>query len=459
MYEERKEKFSFKSFFLTLLLVLLFIFLMLWLFPTRSYVNTKFSDYDLDRLSVLYDEIFANNVYRMKEGAIGYFTNERMPQKVGESKKLTLQQMYDLHLVLKMKDKDGKACDVNKSYVEMTKFTEEYRLKVNLKCGEQEDYIIVYLGCYSYCSGGICQKTASTPSKTTIEEEKRIDPERYSCKVVAGKYYDKDGNSVSELEYNESCNIPSKKYKYEYKLTTKECTTCTDWSDWQEDKVDSSDSLKVETKTEKKLKGYKTITIQTGTKVEKITKTVTEKYIASYSTKLVLVGTKDIQTGNTTETVTEKVQVGTVEKYVSTDKGTRVPSDTADTVYKVISTDTPSTCSYCENETMYTWEVYSIEPVYDVITKEVTVPVYKTIKEYKEQNVPVYDYRTVDKEETVYTPIYEDRKIPEYENVTYYRFKTCKTTPSTTDIKWSYSKFDVDLIGAGYKLTGNVKEA
>ena len=66
MYEERKEKFSFKSFFLTLLLVLLFIFLMLWLFPTKSYVNEKLqSTYDLERLSVLYDEIFANNVARM----------------------------------------------------------------------------------------------------------------------------------------------------------------------------------------------------------------------------------------------------------------------------------------------------------------------------------------------------------------------------------------------------------
>ena len=109
MYEERREKFSFKNFFLTLLLVLLFVFLMLWLFPTKNYVDNKLkgqstSDstvYDLDRLSVLYDEIFANNVSRMKEAAIGYFTNERMPSKVGDSKKLTLQEMYDLHLVLK----------------------------------------------------------------------------------------------------------------------------------------------------------------------------------------------------------------------------------------------------------------------------------------------------------------------------------------------------------------------
>ena len=100
MYEERREKFSFKSFFLTLLLVVLFILLMLFLFPTRwDYKNNKTglqSTYDIERLSVLYDEVFANNVSRMKDAAIGYYTNERMPKKVGESKKMTLQEMYDL---------------------------------------------------------------------------------------------------------------------------------------------------------------------------------------------------------------------------------------------------------------------------------------------------------------------------------------------------------------------------
>ena len=76
----------------------------------------------------------------MKDAAIGYFTDERMPQVVGQSKKLTLKEMYDLHLVLKMKDKDGKPCSTTKSYVEMTKYTEEYRLKVNLSCGKQENF-------------------------------------------------------------------------------------------------------------------------------------------------------------------------------------------------------------------------------------------------------------------------------------------------------------------------------
>ena len=444
MYEERKEKFSFKSFFLTLLLVLLFVFLMLWLFPTKSYLDEKLqSTYDLERLSVLYDEIFANNVGRMKDAAIGYFTNERMPQTVGESKKLTLQEMYDLHLVLKMKDKDGNPCDTQKSYVEMTKYTEEYRLKVNLSCGDQEDYIIVYLGCYNYCSSGICEKRVSTPSQTTAIEES------------------KDGSSETPEDPKEPSidNPIVKKYLYEYKLVVDDSTTCSGWSNWQKEKITATDLVKVETKQEEEIVGYTTVKVPVTT-TETVTKQVTEKYIAGYITKLVLTGTKEIKVGTTTQTTTKQVQVGTVEvKTGEIGTGTVLPQDTETTVYKVISTDTPESCSYCGNETYYTWEVYKIEPVYEV--KEVTeeVDVYKTINVYETQEVPVYDYRTVEKQEEVTKTTYLEKKIAQYETVTYYRSKTCTVTKGYTDIKWSSSKIDSTLIGKGYKLTGNTKEA
>lgn len=434
MYEERKEKFSFKSFFLTLLLVLLFVFLMLWLFPTRNYVDEKLqSTYDLERLSVLYDEIFANNVARMKDAAIGYFTNERMPQTIGESKKLTLAEMYDLHLVLKMKDKDGKPCDTEKSYVEMTKYTEEYRLKVNLSCGNQEDYIIVYLGCYNYCSSGICEKRVPTPEPSTPVEQPKPTP------------------STPD-------NPITKKYSYEYKLVVEDSTTCEPWTNWSKNKVTPTDLVKVENKNVQELTGYKTIEIPV-TKTEIVTKKVTESYISKYVTELVFVETKEIQTGTTTQTATEEVEVGTAEvKTGKIDKGTKVPKNTSTKVYKVISEDTPTSCSYCENETIYTWEIYEIKPVYEVreVTKE--VPVYKTIDVYETREVPVYDLRTVEKEEEVTTTTYKKKEIPVYETVTYYRSQTCKINKGYTDIKWSNSKLDTTLIGKGYKLTGNVKE-
>ena len=526
MYEERKEKFSFKSFFLTLLLVLLFVFLMLWLFPTKSYVDKRLqSTYDLERLSVLYDEIFANNVARMKDAAIGYFTNERLPKTIGESKKLTLQEMYDLHLVLKIKDKDGKACDVKKSYVEMTKYTEEYRLKVNLSCGDQEDYIIVYLGCYNYCPDGICEKRVPTPSETTKIEEKKYsckvvdgkyydkngnvvdkaaydksctvtpeptkyycrvadgkyydkngnvvdkatydkscntvpEPVKYYCKVVDGKYYDKNGNVVDKAAYDESCNPTPvvKKYSYEYKIVVEDKKTCGSWSKWQKEEIKATDLVKVQTKKVNEVVGHKTIEVPV-TKTEIVKKLVTEKYIVKTVKKLVKVGTKDVQVGTTTKKTTQKVQIDTVE--VATGKigtGSVVPKNTDSVHYKVLSTDTMDNCSYCENQTMYTWEEYSMEPVYDVVTKEETVPVYKTINVYETQEVPVYDFREVEKEEEVTKTINETKEIDVYGDVTYYRSKTCKIKKGYTDIKWSELQEDSELINKGYKLTGNVKE-
>ncbi len=459
MYEERREKFSFKSFFLTILLVLLFVFLMLWLFPTKWDVKDLQSTYDLERLSVLYDEIFANNVARMKDAAIGYFTNERMPQKVGDSKKLTLQEMYNLHLVLKMKDKDGNLCNAQKSYVEMTKYDDEYRLKVNLSCGNQEDYIIVYLGCYDYCDG-ICEKRVeTTKTEVTVQEQKK-----YSCEVVDGKYYDASGKVVNQSDFNLSCNKPAspivKKYTYEYKLIVENKTTCTDWGRWGKDKIKETNNVKVDTKVEAEIVGYKTVQVQTGTKTETVvTGQKTEKYVSDYVTELVVVDTKKVPTGKfTTQEVTEKVEVGTVEKYSGIGSGSKVPTDTDKIKYKNITVDTSSSCSYCENGVGYTWEIWNIEPVYDVVTSTKQVPVYKTVNVYEEKETPVYDFRVVDVTEEKIVPVYKDEEVPVYGDVTYYRKKTCTFVKGGEYIEWSSSNMDSNLIGKGYKLTGNVNE-
>ena len=531
MYQnERREGFNIKSFFLTLLLILLFVFLMLFLFPNRWEIKKNQSGgnlqstSDIEKLSVLYDEIFANNVMRMKDAAIGYFTTERMPKEVGQSRRLTLQELYDLHLVLKMKSKDGKACSVKKSYVEMTKFEEEYHLKVNLSCGKDEDYIIVYLGCYSYCSSGICEKQA--PKKETTEAKKTVPvntinpliPTRYYCKVVDGKYYDASGNKVSKSEYEKSCSSPkyyckvvdgkyydangnkvskneyekscsspkyyckvvdgkyydkngnkvskseyeescsTKKKMYQYKLTTEGKTTCSTWSAWQKTAIKATDTVKVETKTEKEITSYTTKKVKVGVKKITKTKNVAEKYIAGYTTKLVATGTKDVQVGTTTKTTYTTVAAGTASAYAGIGSGTSVPANTSTTTYKVVSTDKSRSCSYCNTETIYTYEIYKTETVYKTVESTVEVPVYKTITVYEKKQVPVYESRVVPKKEVVEEPIYKEEQVPVYSDVNYYRSKTCKTTEGTTTYKWSYSYPDKDLEEKGYKFTGNVKE-
>ena len=167
MYNERRETFSFRSFFLTLLLLVLFILLMLFLFPTRWEFKKGCKGCNAKQVEVINDEMFTNNLNKMKDVARGYYTTDKLPTKENETKKMTLKEMYNKHLILKVKDKDGKECNSDKSYTEITKTSEGYKLKVNLSCGKQEDYIIVNLSDYSTCTSNTCATKTETKTNAT----------------------------------------------------------------------------------------------------------------------------------------------------------------------------------------------------------------------------------------------------------------------------------------------------
>lgn len=113
MYNERRDSFSLKDAILQILFVVLFVFLMLWLFPSKQYID--------DAVEPFYDRIFMENILIMKDAAKGYYTNERLPQTVGDKASMTLGKMIDEKLVLPLKDSNGELCDEDDSYVEVTK--------------------------------------------------------------------------------------------------------------------------------------------------------------------------------------------------------------------------------------------------------------------------------------------------------------------------------------------------
>lgn len=98
MYEERRNTFNFKDIILQLLFVVLFVLIMIWLFPTKSYLKDNFVGKEelnseiSEQLQALYGRLFADNIESMKDAAQGYFTNARLPQKVGDSVTLTLEK-------------------------------------------------------------------------------------------------------------------------------------------------------------------------------------------------------------------------------------------------------------------------------------------------------------------------------------------------------------------------------
>lgn len=153
MYEENKES-TLKDVILKILFIVLAIFIIIWLFPTKSYVSNLIDK----KLGTKSDQTFSTNINTMKETALSYYNGDRLPEKEGDKNKLTLKELLNKNLLIEFTDSDGKKCDTNKSYVEITKQKSDYSLKVNLACKTKEAKIISYLSDYSYCTSDVCEK-------------------------------------------------------------------------------------------------------------------------------------------------------------------------------------------------------------------------------------------------------------------------------------------------------------
>ena len=214
MYNENGKSYFFRDLIVKILLVLLFVFLLMWLFP-------------MPNLNPLYDKIFSQNISNMTDAAKSYFTVSRLPQNEGETKKLTLGDMINNKMIIEFTDSDGKACDVDKSYVEVTKKGSEYVYKTNLACSNQEDYVIEYFGCYNVCEDGKCEvevKPTETKKVTEYQFYKEVE-DKYVDKYVCKDGYTLQGTKCvlsSEIKKEEAA---SKKCLagYSYNETTKKC--------------------------------------------------------------------------------------------------------------------------------------------------------------------------------------------------------------------------------------------
>lgn len=245
MYKNEEKGFVLTDIILQILFFVLFIFALVWLFPTKGFVNNmkgQVSENSTD-YQVLSNRIFNENLLDMKVAAESYYTTPRLPKNTGDKVSMTLREMIDKKLVLSIQDKNGNSCDIEKSYVEITKQADEYQLKVVLNCSDQEDYLVVHLGCYQYCENDICEKTNDTnvvASTNTSQNtagitivERPVTTERpvinnnitinncveceegptrteplYYCSYVNGKYYGKNGNLVDSTTYQKECIKP-----------------------------------------------------------------------------------------------------------------------------------------------------------------------------------------------------------------------------------------------------------
>lgn len=86
---------------------------------------------------------YVSNITMMKEAGFEYFKGNNLPKNVGSSVELSLSDMLDNKLIMEIADENGKSCNLNESYVKVTKTLDnEYAMKVALSCEGKSDYIV-----------------------------------------------------------------------------------------------------------------------------------------------------------------------------------------------------------------------------------------------------------------------------------------------------------------------------
>lgn len=502
MYTEEYEHrgFPFRDFLLKLILIIIFVFLLVWLLPkfiSPKLVNTttEESGEQVD-ISSLTSQIFSDNLEKMKDAAISYYTDERLPKEVGESDKMTLSDMIGKKLIVALIDKNNKACDVEKSYVKITKLDEEYILKVNLKDSEKEDYILVHLGCYTYCDSYVCEKketevaikaskptsqvsisqSSSNSNSTGSSSTNSSTDSSTSTSTPSDSDEDEPGNNPTNEPSDDPSPTPTQEagYIYEYqKVTGAEFSNWSSWSSWSKTScsttaINCNDSS---TRCLKKVQLYNRKE-QIGTYQKKYSKTRSIlKQASSYSQKAcskynyVIINNTTYATTTTYTTINSITSTTTQSsgawQYTGRKSYANPPRDTATTHYKFVGADYSYCNDTCTTLPNYYYDSYTYTGSLSSVSSTTTTPgssstssststtVSASCGSYVTKTIPVYV--TIETTETA------TRTEPLYGTVCYQSSKTRELISSgTTSTKWSKYN-DTSLLNNGWHYTGRKK--
>ncbi len=499
MYTEEYETkgFPFRELAIKIILVVIFAFLLVWLLPKfiLPAIDTKeckSSTCDTSGIDALTSQIFLDNLEKMKNAAISYYTDERLPQEVGQSDKMTLSDMIGKKIIIALIDKNNKVCDLEKSYVKITKLEDEYLLKVNLKDSEKEDYILVHLGCYTYCDSYLCEKRPSNipikSSKPTITVPiKDSKPQPLPSPKPSNKPTDKPSPSPSPKPTDKPTEKPSPtppedpKYIYEYKKTTNtEFSNWTLWSNWSKANCGTQE-INCNDKDPSCLKKLQMLKRkeQIGTYQKAYTKTrdvikqtgsYTKKSCSKYNYVEI---NKTIYATTTTTTYTQinNITSSTAQSsggwtYAGRFSYSNPPRDTATTQYKFVGADysyCKDTCTtlpnYFYDKYIYTGGMTSVSTTTTPgnVTSSSSSSTSSNTTTTVQASCGEYVYKTI--------PIYGTIKITEkamrteklYGTVCYQSTKTRKLiNPGSTKTKWS-EYGDKSLLSSGWYYTGRKK--
>lgn len=494
MYTEDYENrgFPFRDFLLKLILIIIFVFLLVWLLPkfiapkVVENINNNSTTINSKEIDALGSQIFNDNLNTMKEAAITYYTDERLPKEIGVSDKMTLSDMIGKKLVVALIDKNNKACDVEESYVQITKADDEYILKVNLKDSEKEDYILVHLGCYTYCDTYVCEKEETQiivkgekPGTTPTDNPTTNPTTKPTTNPTTSPEPSDEPTPLPTDQPSDPEPTPSAdpKYIYEYEKTSGlEFSAWTKWSAWEKTSCDTkavncSDSSSkclfkqqlysrkenIGTYEKKYTTTYQDV-VQTGS--------YTQKACSNYNYVIINSKTYATTTTYTTVNTITSTTAGTTGswKYVGRGTYSNPPTSTSTTKYVWVGADFSYCEETCESLPKHTYDKYTYTGSMSTVTNTTSTPsssstgsssssttVTAECGSYVTKEVPIYS--TIDKTKIA------TRTETLYGTVCYKSTKTRKITdPGKTQYKWSYYG-DTSLLNNGWQYTGERKLA
>ncbi len=225
MYTEEYDKrpFPFRDFLLKFIMIVIFALFLVWLIP--KFISPKTSGNEATS-----SKVFEKNLTAMKKASVNYYSKKENLPTDNSKEVITLRQMISKNMLRAFTDKNGKACNVDKSYSEITSDNGEYVLKVKLKCSDEEDYALTKIGSYSYCTSEICEKDLSK-TDTKSEESSTTTNNKTNNETKTDEIETPDtSDSESEKDEESDSSDTAVNYTYEYQKTT--AGTFSSWSDW-----------------------------------------------------------------------------------------------------------------------------------------------------------------------------------------------------------------------------------
>lgn len=145
--DEENRKFDLTSFFIKGIIVIIFILFVIWLLSITAFSDKTNNNDKLDNKEETKD-IFKDNLKKMKDVGVKYFTSDKLPKDRDSNVILSLDDMYKQKLVDKITDKNGKECSKDNSYIMAYVAEDKYKLEVNLECDKKSDKVVVDLSKY-----------------------------------------------------------------------------------------------------------------------------------------------------------------------------------------------------------------------------------------------------------------------------------------------------------------------